>query len=135
MKTAEDIIRGMGFPDDATGPYVTALRQQVREQVAEGMVGHSGGTWADDSIWLDHEERARCLLEVHWDIKQGHSCRVELLDTAPIMLRLDIRTMRRHIEFRPRLIRPWIADQFRRAAMSLRIWRDRNRVNPYRSER
>jgi hypothetical protein len=58
-RAADDIIRGMGFPDDATGPYVTALRRLVREQVAQGMTNRSAGTWADPTIWNDHEERAR----------------------------------------------------------------------------
>jgi hypothetical protein len=132
-RTAEDIVLKMGFPDDATGPYVTALRTLVREQVSQGMTNRSGGTWADPAIWNDHEERARCFLEIDWDLKQGYSCRVELLDTAPLMWRYNLRTMRRHIEFRPDLIRPWLADRWRLAAMRWRVWRGRRQVNPYRS--
>jgi hypothetical protein len=124
----------MGFPPDATGPWVTELRAHIRDQVAAGMVNRSGGTWNTEEnpdIWNQHELRARCLLEVDWSIGLGHSHRVELLDTAPIMRSYDLRTMRRRIEFRPQLIWPWIADRLRSLACDYRIWRDRNVKNPY----
>lgn len=130
--TAEQIARSMGFPDDANGPYVTAFRALLREQVADGMTHRSGGTWASDEIWDDHEERARCFLEIDWDIKQGHSCRVELLDVAPIQWSFNIKTMRRVLRVRPKLIPAWFRDHYRRLAMQWQIWRTRNEVNPWR---
>lgn len=128
----EQIMLRMGFPEDASGPYVTALRALIREQVADGMTDRSGGSWATDEMWSDHEGRARCFLEIDWDIKHGHSHRVELLDTAPIMWRFNTRTMRRHLEFRPSLILPWLRDHYRRLAMHWHTWRTRNEVNPWR---
>lgn len=128
----EQIMLNMGFPEDANGPYVTALRALIREQVADGMMNRSGGTWASDEIWSDHEERARCFLEIDWDIKQGHSCRVELLDSAPIRWAYNIKTRRRVLRVRPKLILPWLRDRGRWVGMQWRIWRTRNEVNPWR---
>jgi hypothetical protein len=111
--SAEEIVRRMGFPDTEQGPYVQALRQQVRKQVAQGMVNRSGGSWGPEGEKLDCEGRARELLACDWEIEHEHCHRVEAMD--------GIRNR----------LRPWIGDRFRAAACKWRIWRDRRLVNPY----
>jgi hypothetical protein len=121
----------MGFPPSETGPFVTALRAKVREQVAEGLTNRSGGTWATDEIWHQHEERARCILEMEWSIDRGHYHQTEVFDCYPINRRFNTRTMRWHYEFRPDRIMPWVRDQIRLVGYHWRKWRDRKLVNPY----
>ena len=130
------IMERMGFPPNANGPYVTELRKVVRRQVGNGMVNRSAGLWNTEehpNIWNEHEERARCLLEVDWAIEHGHCHQTEVLDCYPINRRFSTRTMRWHYEFRPDRIAPWIRDQMRLVGYHCRVLRDRllRRQNPY----
>ena len=111
---AEQIMLRMGFPASECGPYVMKLRSHILEQVQQGLQTRSGGTWVDDARGMSHEDRAREILAVDWEIEHGHGYRVEALDG-----------------FGWRYFFPWIGDRIREVAMHLRIWRDRNRVNPY----
>jgi len=129
----------MSFPSTEMGPYVTELRAKIRKRVGEGMMDRSGfwgGSWDTENhpdIWRQHEERARCILEMEWEIERAHFHSVNLVDTAPIMRHFNTRTMRRYWEFRPSLIRPWLEDRFSRLGSRWRVWRDRNVKNPYHS--
>lgn len=116
MDKAESILIGMGFPETADGPFVRELRAHIRKQVERGMLNRSGGTWAPGSSKLTHDERAREILAVDWEIAHGHSYRVELFD--------GLRSWRH--------ILPWLGDNVRFAAMKARIWWHRNLKNPYR---
>jgi hypothetical protein len=130
---ADQIMQRMGFPPASAsdGRYVTELRHSIARQASAGLVNRSGGTWATDAIWSDHEERARCLLEIDWAIERGHCCQTEVLDCYPINRRYNFKTGRSHYEFRPDRIMPWVRDQVRKVSYHYRIWRDRNLVNPY----
>ena len=134
--TLDQMMEHMGFPATETGPYVTELRAVVARQISEGVVYRSGGSWAErcfdkEGNWtISHEERARELLAVEWEIQNAHSCRVECVD--PIIWRsYNVRTGERSVRVRWHMIPAWCRDQFRRAGMRYRVWRNRNTTNPY----
>lgn len=140
MADADQIMLRMGFPVEATGPYVTALRAKIREQVGHGMVSRSAGSWDTENhpdIWSHHEERARCILEMEWAIERGHCHRTEVLDCYPINRRFSTKDMRWHYDFRPDRIMPWIRDQVRLLGFHYRVTRDKilGRKNPYATKR
>lgn len=78
--TPEQIMLNMGFPDSETGPFVTELRNNIAEQVRRGLRNRSGGTWGEKGYALSHEERARCILEMDWEVANGHCARVDNID-------------------------------------------------------
>lgn len=134
----------MGFPPSETGRYVSELRAHVRKQVSEGMCLRSGGTWSDECYTRDgngfitgfsisHEDRARAILQMDWEMERGRSRCMNLVDSAPIMWRFNTRTMCWRLEFAPRYIKPWLQDRFGWFGYRWRTWRNRNLKNPYRA--
>lgn len=53
MTAENDVMRGMGFPDDANGPYVSKLRAVMAERVKQGLAYASPGSWSGGR--LSHE--------------------------------------------------------------------------------
>lgn len=82
----DQMMSRMGFEPTDTGPYVSDLRKLVKRQMSEGMVNRSAGTWAPKyglaGNRLSPEERARCFLEVEWEMEHGHSYEVKNLDSG-----------------------------------------------------
>lgn len=73
----------MGFPETERGRFVTALREETLRQVRRGLVNTSAGTWRHElegGPAPSHEERARAILAMWWEIDHGHANRVENLD-------------------------------------------------------
>ena len=137
-RTADEIMERGGFLPTDTGPYVTTLREQTREQVKRGLVDRSPGTWGPDAIdfktgeWkIDAEARAKVLLAIEWRMQHGHSCRIECIDGPPWGWTFNTRTMKRSFRINWRMIGPWLGDLRRRFEMQSRIWQDRGIVNPY----
>jgi hypothetical protein len=56
--SAEEIMERGGFIASETGPYVTALREETRKQVANGLLERSPGTWGPDAVKVGAEGRA-----------------------------------------------------------------------------
>lgn len=129
-RTAEEIMERGGFSNSDTGPFVTALREQTRKQVRNGLTDRSPGTWGPEGAKLDAEGRAKALLAVQWAIERGHTYRVECLE-SPFRRVFDARTMKRRMVVHWDQIRPWLSDRWRELGMRYRIWKDRNVVNPY----
>ena len=137
-RTADEIMERGGFAPTDTGPYVTALREQTRQQVECGLVDRSPGSWGPAAInfktgeWrINAETRAKALLAIEWRMQHRHSCRVECIDGTPWHWSFDTRTMRWHYIIDLDRIRPWLGDLRRSLGMRYRIWRDRHLVNPY----
>lgn len=138
--TASEMMLKMGFPPSETGPYVTELRALIERKSAEGRVGCSGVTWADECYELDdagfitgykisHEDRAKAMLEMEWAVDNGHSYRVSTVD--PIICRtFNTTTMRRGIRVRWSSILPWVGDRWKETMMNIRVWHGGK--NPYR---
>lgn len=132
-ETAAKIIRRMGYPDNETGPYVTALRAYILKQCEKGMVGGSGGTWAPGTETLTYEERAKATMAFNW-AADNYSYRVTNIDGPPWGYRLDLETMKRTFRVRWRRVPSWFGDQFRRSVNKLRVyWGTKvlKRTNPY----
>lgn len=133
MPTTEEIMTRMGFRSDELGPHVAELRKVVDRQISEGLQNRSYGSWAPG----DHtdEVRAKAFLEAEWAMQHGHCCEVKCMDSTPIDWRFSTKTMRWHLEIKPRRLLPWLGDRCREMAMHYRIWRDYllGRSNPYRT--
>lgn len=129
-RTADEIMERGGFSANETGPFVTALREKTRMQVANGLLDRSPGTWGPEAAKVGAEGRAKALLASQWRIDMAHTCRIECID-PPIGWSFNTKTMWRSIRIRWRRLLPWFGDQGRRVGMRYRIWRDRHVVNPY----
>lgn len=128
---ANSIVRDkMHFSDTETGLFVTALRENVRKQVMNGLTNRSGGTWGPEGEKLDYEGKAKALLKIDWNLEHGHSNQIRCFDLV-VSWAFNIQTGRWFIRVRWRMIRLWVGDQFRRVGARYRVWRDRNLVNPY----
>lgn len=115
-RTPDEIMKRMGFPVEAKGLHIDALRESVAQQHSHGLVDRSPGTWASSPASL--EERAKELLAWDWAIARGHSAQVELLGG-----------MRSYRDFPA-----WVRDRVRQFTMSWRVFHDRHimrRRNPY----
>lgn len=137
-RTADEIMVRGGFLPSYTGPYVTMLREQTREQVKHGLVDRSPGTWGPDAIdfktgmWkIDEETLAKALLAIEWRVAHRHSCYIKCIDGPPWGWTFDTRTMKRSFQIEWRMIGPWLGDFRRSLEMRYRIWQDRHLVNPY----
>lgn len=137
-RTADEIMKRGSFALTDTGPYVTMLREQTREQVKRGLVDRSSGTWGPDAIdfktgeWkIDAEARAKVLLAIEWRVLHHHSCRIECIDGPPWGWTFNIRTMRQTFRIKWHMLGPWLGDFCRQVGMRYRVWRDRNIINPY----
>lgn len=125
------LMNGMGFADDATGPYVTELRELMARKAANGLRYASPGTWAVEPWLIPDEERARELLAVEWSMARQHSYEVKCLD-PPVHWQYDVRRGTRRLVIKWSSIPAWLGDRWREAGMHYRIWRDRKVPNPYR---
>lgn len=126
-----ELMRGAGFRDADSGPFVTELRHAMERKQAAGLKYMSPGTWADGPFWeVGAEQRAQALLAMEWSFERGHTYRVECLE-PPIRWQYDARTLRRSLHVDWRSIPSWLGDRWREAGMRYRMWRDRKLVNPY----
>jgi len=126
---AENIVLGMGFPSTENGKYMNALRKEVLKKVEGGVTYISPGTWKDPTIFRDHEERAREILQLWWNLKHRLAYRRELIDNPPLTFMkkrmIDSKIYTSIVEFHPESILPWIRDQFRKLIFYFRksyIW-------------
>lgn len=137
MELDQKIMLRMGFAASDNGPYVTELRQSIKQQVADGLVNRSGGTWAPEygpaGMLLPTEERARAFLQMDWEVAQNNHCEMRCLD-RPFGWKYNIKADTKHYEIKWRRMPAYFGDRWRSFKLSMRVFytkRILRRKNPY----
>lgn len=82
QKTLDEMMLGMGFGPDDTGPNVTELRASVAKQIENGLINHSAGTWAPGNHSAEY--RAAAFLELDHAINAGKCTLLDFADSYRI---------------------------------------------------
>lgn len=127
-RTPEQVLERMGFPAAIDTPYVREIRDHVTKQMEDGLIDHSGGTWAGSIADYSPETRAKAILAMNWAFERGWAYEQKALDG----LRWWSKN-RNGTWSHPNLIE-WLGDLWRETGMKFRVFRDRYILrlkNPY----
>lgn len=123
------LMERIGFAAEEDGPFVTELRARMAEKEAAGLT-KMHVSWSGPG---DHEERAREMLAVDWEIERGGAALIECLDGwIGWQYRFDTGwPPRRVLRIKWKMLLPWLGDRRRAMVAKWRRWRAG--PNPYRN--
>jgi hypothetical protein len=119
------IMADLGFNPTHTGPYVTELRDYIKDKAAKGLCGMTR-LFYEPITKETANDIARRYLAWFWSVEHT-SIKMECIDGPPLTCYYNTATGRREYSMQWHRVLPYLRDQFRRVAVMFR----RKRVNPY----